>query len=107
MKDDIAQRKILDSKVVAIALDIEKQFGVEFTKNSDYRHGDKGVHGTVPCRGIDLRCPDHHFGKLVENFVNQKYEYDADRPNLNCCWYHDSGDGYHLHLQSHPNTKPR
>ena len=107
MKVDLSQLDFVGKKVKSIALDIERQFGVEFKVTSIYRENDRGVHGTLPCRGLDLSCPDRHFGKLIETYVNQKFEYDNDRPEKKCCMYHDVGSGWHIHLQSHPNTQVR
>ena len=70
-----------------------------------YREGDGGVHGTMPCRGIDLRSWVYPYPYAVSNKVNDMWEYDPDRPYLKCASVHDSGSGMHLHLQVHKNTK--
>jgi hypothetical protein len=104
MKIDIRQLEFIDSKLREIALAVEAQFDVDFTITSIYRIGDNGVHGALPCRGLDLRCRDDHFGRLIEDFVNTHWQYDPERENMKCCMYHDVGSGKHIHLQTHPNT---
>ena len=73
---------------------------------SAYRPG-KGVHGTDPGRGIDLRCHSHWVGEYLEKKISGYWSYDITRPHKKCVIYHTSTDenGYHLHLQVHPNTK--
>lgn len=106
MKEDIANISHNHPMLKAILLDVESHYGVEFTKTSGWRPGDKGVHGTKPLlRGTDLRCPDRKFGRLVEKRTNSKYQYDPDRPKKKVCWHHKSkGGAWHLHFQVHPNT---
>jgi hypothetical protein len=74
------------------------------TVTSLYRKGDRGVHGTRPCRGIDVRCRNKTIGKAYANTINLRWIYDPDRPHLKCAVFHDAGTGYHLHLQVHQNT---
>lgn len=106
MRVDIMQMEDLDIRIRKIAVDIEHQFGIELTLTSGIRPNDDGVHAFG--RGLDFSCPDRHLGRMLEAFVNQKYEYDPDRPEKKCALYHrvDGGE-WHLHLQSHPNTRPR
>lgn len=71
----------------------------QFFITCGYRDGDPGVHGTIPCRGIDIRStvftdPD----KVVED-INFHWNYDPSRPTKKCAVYHDVGQGYHIHLQ--------
>ena len=80
---------------------------MEFTITSLYRINDNGVHGTLPLRGIDLRCRESDFGKLIEDYVNNKWIYDPDRPDMKCCIFHDIGQGAHIHLQVHNKTRKR
>jgi hypothetical protein len=97
--------QFIDGHLRSIAVSIENHFGVEFIATSLYRIGDDGVHGTIPVRGLDLRCKDQEFGDLVAEFVNAKWEYDPQRPQKVCCKCHKTkGGALHLHLQTHPNT---
>lgn len=111
MRADVAQlTRLFHPKLQTILMDLERHFGVEFTITSLYRHGDNGVHGTIPLRGTDLSCPDRHFGNLVSLYINDLWEYDPDRPELKCCIYHESQRGrgdWHLHVQVHPDTRLR
>lgn len=72
-----------------------------------FRAGDKGVHGTMPCRGIDIRSWVYTRPLRVVSFVNDRWQYDPERPSKKCAVLHDSGKGMHIHLQVHPNTEVR
>ena len=82
-----------------------EKFGLDVV-TSGYRPSDKGTHGTTPLRAIDLRCRDSVIGNHIAKWVNKRWQYDPDRPKMNCAICHDSGSGkgLHLHLQVHPNT---
>lgn len=82
---------------------LEGQFGVEFNMTSNWRPD--GIHNTG--RAVDLSCQDDHFGRLVEDFLNSIFEYDPDRSEMKVCLYHNVGQGKHLHIQCHPNTRLR
>ena len=82
-------------------IDIEEEFGTQAI-TSLYRIGDTGVHGTLPLRGVDLRCNVDSYN--IEKFVNDTWVYDIDRPHYKACMIHDVGGGVHIHLQVHPNT---
>ena len=71
---------------------------------SAFRPGDEGVHGTIPVRGLDLRCRDKMIGNIICNWVNARWQYDPKRPFMDCAMCHDVGSGIHLHFQVHPNT---
>ena len=107
MKIDLGQLEFINPLLRKIALAVEEQFDTEFTVTSLYRMFDEGVHGSLPLRGIDLRCREDHFGALIKDFVNSHWEYDPSRPEIDCCIYHDTGLGKHIHLQVHPNTRER
>lgn len=105
MKIDLNQLEFINPILREMAISVEENFGVEFCVTSLYRIDDPGVHGTLPLRGLDLRCHDPFTGEAVETYVNAIYEYDPDRPSKKCCMYHDAGQGgFHLHLQVHPKT---
>lgn len=105
MKLDIKQLMFIDPKLRLIAIRVEKKMGCEFTATSLYRIGDKGVHGTLPLRGLDLRCRYGFLGILIQDYINKNWQYDPKRPDMKCCLFHDTGRGLHLHIQTHPNTK--
>jgi len=77
------------------------------TITSAFRPGDAGVHGTLRLRGIDWRCHDEAKGKQAEEYINSKWVYDPQRPKMQVALYHDAGNGYHIHLQCHHNTRKR
>lgn len=104
MNIDLSQLEFIDKKLRDMAIETEENFGVDFVITSLFRIGDNGVHGTLPLRGLDWRCRDILFGKLVEDQINKHWKYDPTRPDMKCCMCHDVGGGIHLHLQVHANT---
>ena len=94
-----------------------------------YRRGSKGVHGTVPCRGKDLRSSIYEDPQAITVLINNDWEYDNKRPRKQCALYHarcpkckkdykhifrkycecgvDITNHWHIHLQVHPNTRRR
>lgn len=104
MKIDYMTLKFIDYRLREMLADVEARFG-EKTITSLYRLHDDGVHGTLPLRGVDLRCNSKPHGDEVAGFVNSNWVYDKTRPEKVCCLYHDVGYGWHLHLQTHPNTR--
>ena len=107
MRIDLGQLEFIEPKLRGMALDVEAHFDVEFTITSLYRINDNGVHGALPLRGLDLRCREPGFGKLIEKYVNTKWIYDPARTQMKCCMFHDIGQGAHIHLQVHPQTRKR
>ena len=72
---------------------------------SAYRKDDKGVHGQIPLRGLDIRSTVFEDPEKLCEDINNHWEYDLDRPEKQCAIYHDIGKGFHIHLQVHPKTK--
>ena len=78
---------------------------------STYRPKSRGVHGTLACRGIDLRS--RHVKQIVkediERMLNKYFEYDFERPSKQVCYLRpkDYKSGPHFHIQVHPNTQRR
>ena len=105
MRLDIAQLEFIDKMLRDLVVWIEDKTGMEFTGTSLYRIGDTGVHGTLPVRGVDLRCRDASLGKNIEALVNGEWVYDPKRASKKCAYLHGKGSNLHLHLQVHPNTK--
>lgn len=106
MKIDIEQLSFIDTRLRSIAIWLEQYTGIEFTVTSLYRTGNKGVHGTLPLRAIDLRFRGpESLGQAFADLVNLHWRYDETRPAMRCAIYHDAGSGPHLHLQVHPRTK--
>lgn len=63
-----------------------------------YRSGESGVHGTNPCRGMDLRSWIYSDPKKIVSKINKSWTYDGERAK-NCALYHNAGSGAHIHLQ--------
>lgn len=103
MKIDLMQLEFIDLNLREMATEVEDRF-MEKTITSLFRIDDEGVHGTLPLRGLDLRCRTRRHGEEVEKFVNNNWLYDPTRPKKKCCLCHDVGKGLHLHLQVHPKT---
>lgn len=96
----------LHPKLTPIVKEVMKEFRLEVI-TSAYRPGDKGVHGQMPVRGLDLRCREPIMGTSIEHCINFRWEYDPDRPTMLVCISHDTGKGFHVHLQVHRNTVRR
>ena len=77
------------------------------TFTSAYREGDPGVHGTIPCRALDIRSSKFENPWDVVDEVNRHWEYDFERPEKKCAIYHNIGLGPHIRLQVHSNTRKR
>ena len=71
---------------------------------SGYRVGDTGVHGTDPCRGMDIRSWIYSNPQGIVDDINEHFIYDTDRPKKKCAMLHSVGDGMHIHLQVHPKS---
>lgn len=74
---------------------------------SGHRLDDPGVHGTYPCRGLDLRSWIYEYPERMCQLMNDWWGYDAKRPHKQVAKVHDSGKGKHIHLQVHPKTRRR
>ena len=92
-------------KMIALAMWITVRYSkVVFT--SAYRSGDKGVHGTAPCRGMDMRSWHYDDPQVVVDDINVHWRYDPiKRPEMMCAILHNTGSGNHIHLQVHDNTQ--
>lgn len=105
MKIDIKQQSFLDPILRQILIWIEDETGFEFTITCIFRPRDKGVHGTIPIRGCDLRCRNKIIGYEIQELINNSWIYDSKRPHLECAILHGAGSNLHLHIQVHANTK--
>lgn len=86
---------------------LTSSFGVEanfYIITSAFRPNDRGVHGTTPLRGLDVRCHNVELGQKAADYLNARWRYDAERPKKKVAIFHNVGQGMHLHLQVHPNT---
>ena len=92
-----------DPKLIRLIKWVVDEYGV-ITVTSGYREGDDGVHGTEPCRGLDIRSHIFVDPSGVTNRINVYWSYDYKRPDKLCSMVHNVGMGQHIHLQVHPNT---
>lgn len=67
------------------------------------------VHSTDPVRAVDIRskCYDGDQAARIRDEINGIWEYDSNRPQMQCAIIHDVGEGVHFHIQVHPNTTNR
>ena len=61
--------------------------------------GESGIHALG--RGIDISVNDipDNIQRILVQYINSKYIYDAVRHHLDTAIIHDTGYGKHLHLQ--------
>jgi hypothetical protein len=85
---------------------MESLYPGRMTITSGFRPG-VGVHGTDPCRGVDLRSHNYSAPQKICDHINQVWEYDPARPHMMVCVLHDTGQGIHFHIQVHPTTRLR
>ena len=95
------------SALISVYNDLVKHYPKFELITSAFRPGDSGVHGTLKLRGLDLRCRASDLGHVAEDFINGIWSYDPERPSKKVAIFHDVGQGLHLHLQVHPNTRRR
>ena len=86
---------------------LEDATGLSYTITSQYRIGDKGVHGTMPLRADDLRVRLRKLAELLAEIINEAWVYDPERPEKKVAIAHGEGAHLHLHLQVHDNTVRR
>ena len=103
---DIEQLKFLHEHQRAVLNWIDARYGFCFVITSLYRIGDTGVHGTMPCRGTDIRCHSDAIGQVMKNDINAHWKYDPQRSEKKVARCHgpEIGSALHLHIQTHPNT---
>lgn len=110
MRIDYKQLNFLDPRLREVMEYFELLFiGVtdeEPVITSQLRIGDRGVHGTLPLRAHDFSCSDKELGEKLADDINKAWEYDYKRPHKRVAMFHDVGQGPHIHLQVHPNTRP-
>jgi len=107
MEIDIGQLKFIDKNLRVMVVELEKELGIVGIVTSLLRLTGKGVHTVLPLRGVDWRCRYKPLGNLIVEFINARWQYDPERPEMVCCMCHDVGKGLHLHFQTHPNTVRR
>jgi len=104
MKIDYKNLDFIHPKLKHLMDDYETFFGTEQTITSLYRPSGVGVHSVIPVRAADMRCRQDIVGYAVEQYMNERWVYDPQRPSMQVCIFHDTGQGKHIHLQAHKNT---
>lgn len=107
----IANYKIMKSlmlslyhpKLVALAIWSSHRYS-SFCITSGFRENDKGIHGTNPCRALDIRSTNYNDPQAVVDDINAHWLYNP-KSEFKCALYHDVGQGPHIHLQVHNRTK--
>ena len=66
---------------------------------------DSGIHSTIPLRAFDIRSRDFPEPIAITNDINKHWIYDPKRTEMKCAIYHNTGAGFHIHLQVHANSK--
>ena len=114
IKDEVSWHPLFDRlyhpKMLEVFVWICRNLKFKKIITSTYRLGDRGVHGTMPCRGLDLRSKHLPEKKCreIEREINQKWSYDSDRKDMKVCLYHKTKHGaYHFHIQVHDRTRRR
>lgn len=114
LKNATILRALMGKTYNPILIDIEcwlaEKYGVTITEAWREQRHKADVHGTDPGRGIDNRVWEYKPETLmyeIQSEINQKWEYDPGRPKMMCCYIHNSGQGLHMHIQTHPNTRLR
>ncbi len=108
VKDNGVLEQLLHVSYADTLIDIVKWIHREYgliVITCGYREDDMGVHGSIPCRGMDLRERCYSDPDMVAERVNDAWQYDPDRPDLQCAVLHGKGMNRHIHLQVHPNTE--
>jgi len=101
---DVEQLKFLHEHLRAVLRWINSRFRICFVITSLYRMDDPGVHGQLPCRGADLGCYHGVIADEVCRIINEHWKYDPERPEMKVAIAHNTGQGFHIHIQVHDNT---
>jgi len=96
-----------NQKLISVLMWLIDEYPEQVVFTSGYRPGDKGVHGTLPCRAVDIRSWVFKRPDRLCNYINFVWEYDYKRPAMKVAVFHDVGSGPHVHLQVHVNTRRR
>ncbi len=96
--------------LITILCEVADKFGIFITEAWRKERHSGDVHSTKPGRGIDLRV--RIYGNMeraeqIRDWINQRWEYDYRRTDLKVAIIHDTGEGEHFHIQTHPRTRLR
>lgn len=93
-----------DETLIDILLYLELLYPNRVLITCGHRPGDHGVHGQIPCRGIDIRSRVFSKPAKIAQIINERWKYDYARPEKQVAILHGEGYNEHLHIQTHPNT---
>ena len=82
------------------------KYGIVMTESFRTARRPGDVHSTNPVRAIDIRsrCYEGGLAGRIRDEINSRWQYDSNRPGMQCAIIHDVGLGIHFHIQVHPNT---
>jgi lipopolysaccharide biosynthesis regulator YciM len=110
---------------------IAKEWGdIYITESYRKQRHANDLHGVIPVRATDLRSRIYVMPEMVEEKINENWQYDPDRLEMRVCVYHavcpncktnhlpphtptcrncgaDIRDQWHFHIQTHPKTQRR
>ena len=104
---DAVLEKWCDPKLSGVLLYVGAAHGMVITESYRPKTHANDVHGTDPYRGTDIRSRCYPDPQAVADDINRRYVYDPERPAKKVAVLHDSGQGEHIHLQTHPRTARR
>ena len=96
-----------DPVLVDIICLVADQEGICITEGWREALHPKDVHNTDPCRANDVRTWCYKNPYKIKDLINNRWEYDPERPHKQVAIIHNTGKGIHFHIQTHPNTRRR
>lgn len=99
--------KAHDPMLSSIEYYIIETFGMLVTCSYREKRHPNDLHGTLPVRAKDIRSWQYKRPEEIVKTINTLWIYDELRPNKKVALYHNTGEGAHIHLQVHPNTRKR
>lgn len=97
---------VFDAVLIDIMVWIAETYGLCITEGWRKRRHRNDLHGLIKPRANDIRSWFYRTDKAheIESAINRRWIYDPLRPEKDVAWIHDSGEGEHFHIQTHPNT---
>ena len=65
---------------------------------------DSRMHMTEPLRAFDIRSRHIEHPVALRNRINKRWTYDPFRSKYRVAMYHNTGQGWHFHVQVHDRT---
>lgn len=112
IKDHRVLRAIMDQryhpKMTAMAMWICHRYSssciTSAWRETKVHDKDTGIHCTIPCRALDWSVKGLNNPEAIKDDINEHWEYDPSRSQMQCAVLHDVGLGMHLHTQVHDST---